>query len=897
MHDLRAEVEAEAEQSAHEATDGRRLGHLMGSGALFGSDGFQIADLSAGMRYHEAKKVRLVTANVRETFVGLFGVVEELDGSARSEVSLVLQRQRNGSWAVDGNARADARRNGERVAALLHAARDEHDIDGNDTTIQRSAATLHVEVVDARARDSINHWDTRNDSKARLLAGLRVAVIEGQDPDLDEYCRQIGMRQLSGEFPESDVDRRYRSALTFPADDPAGQDQRWAEFLASDRAKLESEGHEVVVDEKFGLNLVQPDDWYSDLEVPGGPGNRAGAEPDDEDSIDWLEFRYGIQIDGQQVSLLPALIEYLRSRPGNFSISDLTTLPKEKTIALHLPGDGDDDAERFVAIPAARLYGALSVLGELLDPDSQMSSDHLRLHRLDAARLANPENQPPIVRRAPDFLYRCAREMRELDDVVTSTVDMPLGLQATLRPYQKDGVGWLQFLREQKLSGILADDMGLGKTMQTLCHLLIEKQSGRADLPCLIVAPKSVVPNWEKEAKKFAPSLSVLMLQGPRRHRYYEVLEHCDLVITSFPTLLRDAEALRHQRFHYIVLDEAHTIKNSRASVTRAAYNLDARHRLCLSGTPIENHLGELWSQFHFLMPGFLGDEDAFSRTYRQPIERDRDEGRRKQLADRVRPVMLRRTKNRVASELPAKTEIIQPVELNPKQVELYEAVRASLAKELREEIAERGFDASRLLILDGLLKLRQICCHPRLLKLASASGVRTSAKLDLLMERLPDMVESGSQILIFSQFTSMLSLIEEALEAVGIKYLLLTGASKDRGHLCDDFQSGKAPVFLISLRAGGTGLNLTAADNVIHFDPWWNPALESQATDRAYRIGQKRPVFVHKFIAQGTIEEKILLLQQKKRALFEGILEGVPQSLNFSEGELDDLLAPIAKG
>jgi len=872
----------------------------MASGALFGSEGFRANDLSGGLRYHQAKKVRLVTANVRETFVGLFGVVEELDGSARSEVSLVLQRQRNGSWAVDGNARADARRNGERVAALLHAARDEHDIDGDSPTspernsIKLPSAKLRLELADVRDKSDVSHWDTRNDAKAALLSQLRIGVVDGHDPELDEYCRQIGMCRLSSEFPDHDIDARYRNALTLPSADLSEQDQRWAEFLATDRINLESEGHEIQVAEDFGLDLVRPDDWYSDLEVPD---SNSQLEPDDEDSIDWLEFRYGIQIDGQQVSLLPALIEYLRSRPGNFSISDLTTLPKEKTIALHLAGDGDNNAERFVAIPAARLYVALSVLGELLDPDSQMSSDHLRLHRLDAARLADPTHQPPIVQRAPDFLYRCAREMRELDDVVTSTVDMPLGLQATLRPYQKDGVGWLQFLREQKLSGILADDMGLGKTMQTLCHLLIEKQSGRADLPCLIVAPKSVVPNWEKEAKKFAPSLSVLMLQGPRRHRYYEVLEHCDLVITSFPTLLRDAEALRHQRFHYIVLDEAQTIKNSRSSITRAAYELDARHRLCLSGTPIENHLGELWSQFHFLMPGFLGDEDAFARTYRQPIEKDRDEGRRKQLADRVRPVMLRRTKKLVASELPAKTEIVQPVELNPKQVELYEAVRASLAKELREEIAERGFDASRMLILDGLLKLRQICCHPRLLKLASASGVRASAKLDLLMERLPDMVESGSQILIFSQFTSMLSLIEEALEKAGIKHLILTGASKDRGQLCDDFQAGKAPVFLISLRAGGTGLNLTAADNVIHFDPWWNPALESQATDRAYRIGQKRPVFVHKFIAQGTIEEKILLLQQKKRALFEGILEGVPQSLNFSEGELDDLLAPIAKG
>jgi SNF2 family DNA or RNA helicase len=418
--------------------------------------------------------------------------------------------------------------------------------------------------------------------------------------------------------------------------------------------------------------------------------------------------------------------------------------------------------------------------------------------------------------------------------------------------------------------------------------------SGRADLPSLILAPKSVVPNWEKEAKKFAPALKVIALQGPLRKKYYPILKYCDLVVTSYPVLFRDADELLAQPFHFVVLDEAHTIKNTASQVTNVAYQIDARHRLCLSGTPIENHLGELWSLFHFLTPGFLGSEESFNRCFRGPIEKHRDEGLRKRLAERVAPLMLRRTKTLVAHDLPPKTEIVRTVELHPKQVELYEAVRAAVSREVHEEIARLGAEKSKLLVLDALLKLRQVCNHPQLLKLPSAQKVKSSAKMDLIMDWIPSMVKEGRRILIFSQFTGMLSIIEQALTKEGVRFLTLTGQSKDRGQLCDDFQAGKAPVFLISLRAGGTGLNLTAADTVIHFDPWWNPALEAQATDRAYRIGQKNPVFVYKLITAGTIEEKILMLQQKKRALFEGILEGTPQKLSFSEDELDDLLAPM---
>jgi superfamily II DNA or RNA helicase len=886
------------------------LDQLLSSGALFGSDGFRAEDLAAGLRYADAGHVRIVTSNMRDDFIGLFGVVDELDSTGRCDVSVAMQKNRSGQWVVEGRTPADGRKNGERVAALLHAARKQHGHSSLASASLSSPAALRLEIADVRC--GTKFWNVRNDADAALLSQLRMATIEGYDPALERRCADAGLRPLTGIYPREEIDARYHHSLVFPVGDLDEQDQRWTDFLANERQHFESAGHSLHPSADFGLEFVAPEQWISEIAVPDNVAG--GSNTDDaDDEIDWFEFRYGISVDGRQVSLLPALVEYLRSRPQSFRIADLINLPAEKNIPLLISSETESGDDLFVSIPAAKLYGALSALGELLDPNpasggfskntlrqvgALTTEGHLHLHRADAARIVESSLPASNGERGPEFEFRCHADMRKLgkhsDRQTDADVDVPEGLQATLRPYQRDGVAWLQLLREQRLSGILADDMGLGKTLQTLCHLLIEKVAGRLDRPCLIVAPKSVVPNWEAETKKFAPSLSVLVLQGSRRHRYYDVLEHCDLVITSFPTLMRDAERLAEQPFHYVVLDEAQTIKNSRNRISQAAYQLDARFRLCLSGTPIENHLGELWSQFHFLMPGFLGSEDSFSLAYRQPIEKDRDEGRRQLLAERVKPVMLRRTKSKVATDLPAKTEIIRSVELTPRQVELYEAVRASLHHDLHEEIAERGFDASRMLILDGLLKLRQICCHPRLLRMESTRSVSSSAKLDLLDECLPDLVKCGSRILIFSQFTRMLDLIAEALDRLNIDHLMLTGKSRDRGQLCEDFQSGKAPVFLISLRAGGTGLNLTAADTVFHFDPWWNPALEAQATDRAYRIGQKRPVFVHKLIAAGTIEEKIQLLQQKKRALFDGILDGIPQSLDFSESELDDLLAPI---
>jgi len=382
-----------------------------------------------------------------------------------------------------------------------------------------------------------------------------------------------------------------------------------------------------------------------------------------------------------------------------------------------------------------------------------------------------------------------------------------------------------------------------------------------------------VVPNWRAELIKFAPGLRVLVLQGAERKKYFRSIPYADVVITSYALLQRDIEKLLGFKYHMMVLDEAQYIKNPRAKVAQAACRVGARHRLCLSGTPIENHLGELWSLMHFLIPGYLGTEDAFNRNFRKPIEDDGDVEKNRLLKKRIAPLVLRRTKDQVAKELPPKTEMVHLVELHSDQKDLYETVRATMDKRVREAIAARGIEQSQIVFLDALLKLRQICCDPRLLPPDFAAGVRRSAKLDFLKELLETLIEEGRRILIFSQFTTMLGLIEEYLIKTSVPYLKLTGGSKDRGKLVEQFQSGEFPVFLISLKAGGTGLNLTAADTVIHYDPWWNPAAEAQATDRAYRIGQDKPVFVHKILCQETVEERIHRLQLEKSKLAEGLL------------------------
>ncbi len=473
----------------------------------------------------------------------------------------------------------------------------------------------------------------------------------------------------------------------------------------------------------------------------------------------------------------------------------------------------------------------------------------------------------------------------------------PEGLGLTLRPYQLSGLAWLQYLREQGLAGILADDMGLGKTAQTLAHLLVEKQAGRLDRPALAVLPTSLLFNWQAEAARVAPALRVLSLQGPTRAQHFPHLADYDLVLSTYPLLWRDAAALSAQPWHVLILDEAQTVKNASSRAAAAVRKLSARHRLCMTGTPLENHLGELWAQFDFLMPGFLGDARSFARLWRKPIETNGETLRARLLAQRVRPFILRRHKEDVATELPPLTVVTRKVQLYGQQRDLYESVRVAADKQVRRVLAKRGFAGAQISVLDALLKLRQVCCDPFLVKGMAMAAEMERAKLELLGEMLPELVAEGRRVLVFSQFAEMLSLIADELDRLALPYLTLTGATPvaARGEIVRRFQAQELPLMLISLKAGGVGLNLTAADTVIHVDPWWNPAVEAQASARAHRIGQDKPVFVYKLVVAGSIEERMLELQARKLALAEGVL-GSDEALaaKFTAQDLALLMAPL---
>ena len=663
---------------------------------------------------------------------------------------------------------------------------------------------------------------------------------------------------------------RQSSALWFPNPAHGNLPEFWPWLRATGAPILESQSWTVAFAPEVGHEIIDidPDGFVYQLE---------------DDGSGWFHLSVGFDVGGKQLDLLPILAQLLERGAMESSLE----FPADGHFLHHLE-DG-----RALRLPAARIRRILKQFSALIDP-RRFKGSKLKLHPLDAAAIATSEE---LGIQAPERLAELAAKLSNFAGI--EKIPQPAGIQAQLREYQTTGFHWMQFLARHELHGILADDMGLGKTLQTITHILAEKDSGRSQgKPVLVVAPTSVVPNWRAEAQRFAPSLRILMLDGPHRKKYFRSIPYADLVLTSYALVQRDIDALKGHRFHLAVLDEAQYVKNPAAKVAQAVCQLDARHRLCLSGTPVENHLGELWSLMKFLMPGFLGGQEDFNRRFRNPIEKDGDEDRRLALKARVAPLILRRNKTEVAKELPPKTILIHPVELNTAQKDLYETVRATMDKRVRQSIAIKGLEGSRMVFLEALLKLRQICCEPKLLKFEGESKVEAdaagSAKLDYLADLLETLIEEGRRILIFSQFTSMLEIIERLLQLRKTPYLKLTGESKNRGELVERFQTGEFPVFLISLKAGGTGLNLTAADTVIHYDPWWNPAAEAQATDRAYRIGQTQPVFVHKLICQGTVEERIHQLQAKKSQLADSLLSDAARAAAPDESTLSALLAPL---
>ncbi|HZZ06160.1 DEAD/DEAH box helicase [Paraburkholderia sp.] len=672
--------------------------------------------------------------------------------------------------------------------------------------------------------------------------------------------------------------------------------ESWSAFVNDAVPDLVSKGWRVTMAPAFRYNIIE-------IDAIDGTAHQAGDG--------WFDLEMGIRIGERNVRLEPLLADLFR-RDRRWLGGALETIADSEPIELKT------DENKRLRLRADRLKPVVRVLVDLFDALGGALADGapLRVPSVDAGRLEALNSTGRWQFQGDDSIRQLAQRLQAGPGL--HEVPVPRGLKAELRVYQQQGLNWMQFLREHDLAGVLADDMGLGKTVQTLAHILAEKEAGRLDRPALIVVPTTLVHNWREEARRFAPELKVLILNGPQRKERFEQIGQHELILTTYALLWRDQKVLAEHDYHLLILDEAQYVKNASTKAAQAIRGLRARHRLCLTGTPLENHLGELWSQFDFLLPGFLGSQKDFTKRWRNPIEKNGDGVRRALLARRIRPFMLRRRKDEVAKELPAKTTIVCSVDLEGAQRDLYETVRTAMQERVRAAVSAQGLARSHIIVLDALLKLRQVCCDPRLVRkikvdenqgepgekrskaekterAEKGARVTRSAKLDLLLSMLPELIEEGRRVLLFSQFTGMLSLIAEAIEEAAIPYVILTGDTTDRVTPVERFQQGEVPLFLISLKAGGVGLNLTAADTVIHYDPWWNPAAENQATDRAHRLGQDKPVFVYKLIAAGSIEEKIVELQEQKAGLADSILsEDAAGATKFSDDDLDALFAPM---
>jgi SNF2 family DNA or RNA helicase len=577
---------------------------------------------------------------------------------------------------------------------------------------------------------------------------------------------------------------------------------------------------------------------------------------------DWFDLSGECDFQGQQASL-PELIKAMRCGQQFVELGDGTRgiLPQqwlERCAPLADLGQANGAVLRFAPAQAAILDALLAVQSNVA---------------YDAA------------------FVRVRRKLGKFDGIAPR--HEPRGFCGTLREYQREGLGWLHFLREFNFGGCLADDMGLGKTVQALA-LLEERRTrrvrpGQPKAPSLVVVPRSLVFNWLEESRRFTPRLRTLDYSHKNRGDLESVLAEYDLLITTYGVLRRDITQLGKVRFDYVILDEAQAIKNAHSQAAKACRLLQGDHRLAMTGTPIENHLGELWSLFEFLNPGMVGQSGRLASLLKGG---DADRESLALLRNALRPYLLRRTKQQVLTELPQKTEQTLMCELGPRQRKLYVELRDHYRDQLRQRIDKVGLKRAKIHVLEALLRLRQAACHPGLVD--KRRGREPSAKLEILLEQLREVLDEGHKVLIFSQFTSMLALVREALDREKMVYEYLDGRARNRQSRVERFQSDpECRLFLISMKAGGHGLNLTAADYVFLLDPWWNPAVEAQAVDRAHRIGQGRPVFAYRLIAQDTVEEKILQLQKQKRELAEAIVTGDDRLLsNLTADDLRLLLS-----
>ncbi len=674
------------------------------------------------------------------------------------------------------------------------------------------------------------------DRARRLLEGFGLVPIDS----LEDFARLSGSADYIVDL-EGDIDALCSfSALVVP--------------------RLRKLGWNVDIDDRYLCHTVGEDaPWYATA---------------DADGPSWFQLELGIELNGQRVNILPVLVDLIERDGERLSLKALER-HRHRFLALPLGGT------RYLAVPPERVAQVVKVLFELYNREPLLEG-----------KLRLPKGRMPVIDQLASIDDELSLEGASLATPLPP-FEPPKGLRATLRPYQCEGVAWLEEACERGNGVILADDMGLGKTLQTITHLLLQKERGRLDLPVLIVCPTSLVGNWQREIAQFAPSLRTALWHGAKRAKQRPELAMADVIITSYPLLVRDTETFGSIAFAEMVLDEAQAIKSARSLAHKAVKQVITRHRVALTGTPVENGLDELWALFDVLQPGWLGSAETFRNTFQYPIEKLRSDTAMAALRERIRPFILRRMKSEVAKDLPPKTELVRTVELEGAQRDLYESIRIAAHEQVRKAVRDRGVSGAAIDILDALLKLRQVCCDPRLVSVPAARAVRESAKLELLHAMLDEARASKQRVLVFSQFATMLELISKDLKRRETPHAILTGATVDRQSLVEQFQRGEHDVFLISLKAGGTGLTLTAAETVIHYDPWWNPAVQSQATDRAYRIGQTKPVFAFNLVVAGSVEERILGLQRKKRELADGVLSGSALR-SLSANEVESLFDPL---
>ncbi|GAB5470023.1 MAG: hypothetical protein Kilf2KO_30530 [Rhodospirillales bacterium] len=635
-----------------------------------------------------------------------------------------------------------------------------------------------------------------------------------------------------------------------------------------------------------GWSVETAEDWP--YRIHDGPITFAAAIDEEGSGVDWFSFALTVEAGEQTLDLLPIVLSVVRILP----VEADGNLPEDFDLDIFL-----EDLVLYPDLPDGSL---LRLEGETLAPIVRACIGVYGLgdsfHRGEAdkvAALAEALAGSGIPFTGGESLRDLGQRLRKL--AVLPEVPAPEGFMGKLRPYQSKGYGWLEALGETGFGGCLADDMGLGKTVQALALLVKRHLVEGSDRPSLLVVPTSLIGNWMREAARFAPDLTLLVLHGNQRKAYFSEIPDHHLIVTTYPLINRDHAVLFQHDYEIALLDEAQAVKNPTSNAAKRIRDISARQRIALSGTPIENNLQELWSLYDWLVPGLLGDHKRFKEDFRNPIEKNGDEEVQRRLNSRIQPFLLRRTKEAVAPDLPEKTEITELVPLVGSQRSLYESLRTAMDSRVRQAIRAKGLSASRITILDALLKLRQACCDPGLVKLDAATKVTESAKRERLMDMLEELVGEGRRILIFSQFVEMLRLIESDVQERGWDYAMLTGETKRRTQVVDRFQRGKVPIFLISLKAGGVGLNLTAADTVILYDPWWNPAVERQAMDRAHRIGQDKKVFVYRLVAEGTVEAAIQELQAKKQALADALFEGRSAGeIGFSEDDLATLFLPM---